>query len=76
MSRPSTRNVLIVIGIWTFSTSAVNVHSDSDGKINYRFAHGIMFQFAAEGSWNAKAGATNTYNFVVAVHPRNDLMGD
>jgi hypothetical protein len=25
-----------------------------------RFAHGTVFQFGAEGSWNAKAGATNT----------------
>lgn len=47
--------------------SAVNVRSNSGAKINYRFAHGTVFQFAAEGSWNAKAGATNTYGFVVDV---------
>jgi hypothetical protein len=47
--------------------SAVNTHSGSSAKINYRFAHGTVFQFGAEGSWNAKAGATNTYSFVVEV---------
>jgi len=47
--------------------SAVNVRSGSGAKINYRFAHGTVFQFGAEGSWNAKAGATNTYSFVVDV---------
>jgi hypothetical protein len=47
--------------------NAVNIHSGSGAKINYRFAHGAVFQFAAEGSWNSKAGATNTYNFVVDV---------
>ncbi len=47
--------------------NAYNVGSGSGGKINYRFAHGTVFQFAAEGSWNAKAGATNTYSFVVDV---------
>ena len=47
--------------------SAVNVRSGSGGKINYRFAHGTVFQFGAEGSWNAKAVATNTYSFVVDV---------
>jgi len=26
-----------------------------------------VFQLGAEGSWNAKAGATNTYSFVVDV---------
>jgi hypothetical protein len=46
---------------------AVNIHSVSGAKINYRFAHGTVFQFGAEGSWNAKAGATNTYSFVVDV---------
>jgi hypothetical protein len=48
-------------------TSAVNVRRDSGAKINYRFAHGTVFQFGAEGSWNAKAGATNSYSFVVDV---------
>jgi hypothetical protein len=47
--------------------NAVNVHSGSGAKINYHFAHGAVFQFAAEGSWNSKAGATNTYSFVVDV---------
>ena len=47
--------------------SAVNTHSGSSAKINYSFAHGTVFQFGAEGSWNSKAGATNTYSFVVDV---------
>jgi hypothetical protein len=47
--------------------NAVNVRSGSGAKVNYRFAHGTVFQFGAEGSWNAKAGATNTYSFVVDV---------
>src|SRR5271165_2698297 len=47
--------------------NAVNVHSGSGAKIDYRFAHGTAFQFGAEGSWNSKAGATNTYSFVVDV---------
>jgi hypothetical protein len=47
--------------------NAVNIRSGSGAKINYRFAHGTVFQFGAEGSWNSKAGATNTYNFVVEV---------
>jgi hypothetical protein len=47
--------------------NAVNIRSGSGAKINYRFAHGTVFQFGAEGSWNAKAGATNTYSFVVDV---------
>ena len=47
--------------------NAVNIHSGSGAKINYRFAHGAVFQFGAEGSWNSKAGATNTYSFVVDV---------
>jgi len=46
---------------------AVNIRSGSGTKINYRFAHGAVFQFGAEGSWNSKAGATNTYSFVVDV---------
>jgi hypothetical protein len=48
-------------------TSAPNIHSSAGAKLNYHFAHGTVFQFAAEGSWNAKAGATNTYSFVVDV---------
>ena len=47
--------------------NAVNIHRGSGAKINYRFAHGAVFQFGAEGSWNSKAGATNTYSFVVDV---------
>ena len=47
--------------------SAVNIRSGSGAKINYHFAHGTVFQFGAEGSWNAKAGATNTYSFVIDV---------
>jgi hypothetical protein len=47
--------------------NAVNIRSASGAKINYRFAHGAVFQFGAEGSWNSKAGATNTYSFVVDV---------
>jgi hypothetical protein len=47
--------------------SAYNIRSNAGGKINYRFAHGTVFQFGAEGSWNAKAGTTNTYSFVVDV---------
>jgi hypothetical protein len=45
--------------------SAHNVPVASGAQINYRFAHGAVFQFAAEGSWNAKAGATNSYSFVI-----------
>jgi len=47
--------------------NAVNIRSGSGTKINYRFTHGTVFQFGAEGSWNAKAGATNTYSVVVDV---------
>ena len=47
--------------------NAWNIRSASGAKINYRFAHGTVFQFAAEGSWNSKAGAKNTYSFVVQV---------
>jgi len=46
---------------------AVNIHSASGAKIDYRFAHGVVFQFGAEGSWNSKVGATNSYSFVVDV---------
>lgn len=47
--------------------SAVNIHSGAGAKIYYSFGHGTVFQFGAEGSWNAKAGATNAYSFVVEV---------
>jgi hypothetical protein len=47
--------------------SAHNVGRTAGAKIDYRFAHGAVFQFGAEGSWNEKAGTTNTYSFVVDV---------
>jgi len=47
--------------------SAHDVQSGADAKIDYRFNHGRVFQFAAEGSWNAKAGDTNAYAIVVNV---------
>lgn len=46
---------------------AHNIPSGGAAKIDYRFNHGAEFQLAAEGSWNAKAGDTNTYSFVVEV---------
>ena len=46
---------------------AHNVRSDAGARINYHFTHAAVIQFAAEGSWNVKAGATNTYSFVVDV---------
>jgi hypothetical protein len=46
---------------------AHNVRSGAGAKIDYHFDHGSMFQLAAEGSWNAKAGDTNTYSFVVDI---------
>lgn len=47
--------------------SAPNISRASGGRINYRFTHGAVFLLAAEGSWNAKEGDTNTYTFVVDV---------
>jgi hypothetical protein len=47
--------------------SAHSVRSGATAKIDYRFDHGSVFRLAAEGSWNAKAGDTNSYNFVVNV---------
>lgn len=47
--------------------SAHNIPRTSGAKIDYRFTHGAVFLLAAEGSWNAKAEATNTYSFVVDV---------
>jgi len=47
--------------------SAVNIRPGAGAKISYRFDPAMVFQFGAEGSWNAKAGATNTYSFVVDV---------
>lgn len=46
---------------------AHSIPSGGSAKIDYRFDHGRVFQFGAEGSWNAKAGDTNTYSFVVEV---------
>ena len=34
---------------------AHNIRSGAGAKIDYRFAHGAVFQLAAEGSWNSKA---------------------
>jgi hypothetical protein len=48
-------------------TGAHNVRSGAGAKMDYRFSHGGVFQFAAEGSWNSKPGDTNTYTFVVDV---------
>lgn len=47
--------------------SAHNVSRTNSAKITYHFAHADTFQFAAEGSWNSKAGAANNYSFVVDV---------
>ena len=48
---------------------AHNIGRTSGARINYHFTHGTVFQFGAEGSWNVKAGARNTYSFVVEVEP-------
>lgn len=50
--------------------NAHDVPSGSTAKIDYRFDHGTVFQFGAEGSWHAKAGDRNTYNFTVSVGSR------
>ena len=42
-----------------------SIPSGSTAKIDYRFDHGTEFQFAAEGSWNAKAG-----DELIALWPR------
>ena len=47
--------------------NAHNVPSGGNAKIDHRFSHGSVFRLAAEGSWNAKPGDTNTYSFVVEV---------
>jgi hypothetical protein len=47
--------------------SAHDVKSGSTAKIDYRFDHGAVFRLAAEGSWHAKAGDTNSYSFVASV---------
>ena len=52
--------------------SAHNVASGGTAKIDHRFSQGGIFRLAAEGSWNAKPGDTNTYSFVVTVgNPQN-----
>lgn len=56
-----------------FPNSLASVHSipsGGTGKLNYHFDHGAVFQLAAEGSWNAKAGDENTYSFVAEVANR------
>ncbi len=50
--------------------SAHNVPSGTNATIDYHFDHGSLFEFAAEGSWNAKAGGTNTYGLTVDVGNR------
>jgi hypothetical protein len=58
-------------GIPNSLASAYNVRSVSGAKINYRFTRGAVFQFGAEGSWNSKPGATNTYTYVVDVESQS-----
>lgn len=56
-----------------FPDSLAGAHSVKSGataKIDYRFDHGAIFRLAAEGSWNAKAGDANSYNFVAQVGNR------
>ena len=56
-----------------FPNSLAGAHSVKSGttaKIDYRFDHGSVFRLGAEGSWNAKAGDTNSYSFVAAVGNR------
>jgi hypothetical protein len=47
--------------------NAHDVPSGSTARIDYRFDHGTAFRLCAEGSWHAKAGDRNTYNFTVNV---------
>ena len=47
--------------------NAHDIPSGSTAKIDYHFDHGTVFQFCAEGSWHAKAGDRNNYNFTVNV---------
>jgi hypothetical protein len=49
---------------------AYDVPRLSSTKIDYRFDHGDVFLFAAEGNWNSKAGTTNTYSITVDVEAR------
>ena len=46
---------------------AYDVPRTSSAKIDYHFDQAIVFLLAAEGNWHSKAGATNTYSFVVNV---------
>jgi len=46
---------------------AYNVPTGGSTNIDYRFNHGGVFQLAAEGSWNARAGDSNTFSFVASV---------
>jgi hypothetical protein len=50
--------------------NAHDVPSGSTARIDYRFDHGTVLQFCAEGSWHAKAGDRNNYNFTVNVGSR------
>lgn len=51
--------------------NAHNVARTAGATINYHFTHGAVLQLGAEGSWNSKAGATNTYSFVVDVDTKS-----
>lgn len=50
--------------------NAHGVKTGTTAKIDYRFDHGAIFRLAAEGSWSAKAGDTNSYSFVAWVGNR------
>jgi hypothetical protein len=50
--------------------NAHDVPSGSTARIDYRFDHGTAFRLCAEGSWHAKAGDRNIYNFTVNVGSR------
>ena len=50
--------------------NAHDVPSGSTARIDYRFDHGTVFQFCAEGSWHAKAGDRNNFNFTANVGSR------
>jgi len=50
--------------------NAHDVPSGSTAKIDYRFDHGTVLRLCAEGSWHAKAGDRNIYNFTVNVGSR------
>ncbi|HTD24248.1 MAG TPA: hypothetical protein VK738_16435 [Terriglobales bacterium] len=42
----------------------------SSAKIDYRFDQATVFLLGAEGDWPSKAGATNTYSFLVSVESK------